>query len=77
MTNSNAAGGAIVDIDARGLKCPWPALRLARMMRAEKCVVIVADDPIAPTEISSLAGEKGWTVEEIRTPLGAGWRIFR
>ncbi|RED16437.1 sulfurtransferase TusA family protein [Parasphingopyxis lamellibrachiae] len=77
MTNNAAAGDATVDIDARGLKCPWPALRLARAMRTQKSAAIVADDPIAPAEISSLAAEKGWTVEEIRTPLGTGWRIFR
>lgn len=77
MTNSAASGDAIVDIDARGMKCPWPALRLARMMRTAQSAVIVADDPVAPAEISSLAGERGWTVKEIPTALGAGWHISR
>ena len=77
MTDSQAETRETVDIDARGLKCPWPALRLARMMRQERSVVIVADDPIAPAEIAALAGDHGWTVTEIQTPLGHGWRVSR
>lgn len=66
-----------VDIDARGLKCPWPALRLARAMRMMKAVVIVADDPIAPAEIAALAEERGWAVADLDTEIGLGWRISR
>ena len=50
-------------IDARGLKCPWPALRLAKAMRAADAVTIVADDPQAPTEIAALAAAHGWSIE--------------
>lgn len=52
-----------VEVDARGLRCPWPALRLARAMRdmpAGGSVAIVADDPAAPREIAALAAEHGW-----------------
>jgi len=77
MTSSSAADSGVVDVDARGLKCPWPALHLARIMRQETRAVIVADDPIAPSEIATLAGERGWAVEEIQTQLGVGWRITR
>jgi tRNA 2-thiouridine synthesizing protein A len=66
-----------VDIDARGLKCPWPALRLARAMRTVDSAVIVADDPIAPREIAALAGEQGWTVGHCETAIGPGWHVFR
>ncbi|MDB5684739.1 MAG: putative redox protein [Sphingomonas bacterium] len=55
-----------VRIDARGLRCPWPALRLARAMReggAGARVRIAADDPAAPREIQALAAEQGWIVE--------------
>jgi tRNA 2-thiouridine synthesizing protein A len=62
-------------VDARGMRCPWPALRLARAMREGDEAVIVADDPIAPREIAALAGERGWTVHPIETEIGAGWRI--
>ncbi len=50
-------------VDARGLRCPWPALRLARAMRDRGGVGqvrIVADDPAAPREIAALAAERGW-----------------
>lgn len=66
-----------IDIDARGLRCPWPALRLARFMRESDRAVIVADDPVAPDEIAALAGEHGWRVEALETPIGRGWRISR
>ncbi|UAK24924.1 sulfurtransferase TusA family protein [Sphingomonas nostoxanthinifaciens] len=51
-----------VAIDARGLRCPWPALRLARVMRSARSVSIRADDPLAPAEIAALATANGWTV---------------
>jgi tRNA 2-thiouridine synthesizing protein A len=55
-------------VDARGLRCPWPALRLARAMREGgegTRVRIVADDPAAPREIAALAAERGWQVTEV------------
>ena len=53
-------------VDARGLRCPWPALRLARAMRdvgVEGTVRILADDPAAPREIAALAAQHGWRVD--------------
>ncbi|WP_268746265.1 sulfurtransferase TusA family protein [Sphingopyxis sp. MWB1] len=50
-------------VDTRGMRCPWPALRLARAMREEKAVLLVADDPRAPAEIAALAAQHGWTME--------------
>jgi tRNA 2-thiouridine synthesizing protein A len=47
-------------INARGMKCPWPALRAARAMRSEDRVTIEADDPIAHRELAALADEHGW-----------------
>jgi tRNA 2-thiouridine synthesizing protein A len=52
-------------LDARGLRCPWPALRLARLMRQSAPgdeIAMLADDPKAPEEISLLAGEHGWSL---------------
>ncbi len=66
-----------VDIDARGLKCPWPALRLARAMRGTDHLTIVADDPIAPSEIAALATENGWQIKKVSTQIGEGWQISR
>ncbi|MET0249247.1 MAG: sulfurtransferase TusA family protein [Sphingobium sp.] len=52
-----------VRIDARGMKCPWPALRAARAMRSAQAVAIEADDPIADRELAAMAHEQGWTFE--------------
>jgi tRNA 2-thiouridine synthesizing protein A len=62
-------------IDARGLRCPWPALRLARAMRESDTARIVADDPIAPAELRALAGERGWRIELVQTSLGEGFLV--
>ena len=51
------------EVDARGMKCPWPALRAARAMRAHDVVLVLADDPIAPRELAALAEEHGWAFE--------------
>lgn len=66
-----------VDVDARGMKCPWPALRLARAMRSAETALIVADDPVAPAEIAALARERNWQIAEVETDLGTGWRVSR
>ena len=50
-----------VHVDARGMKCPWPALRAARAMRSADSVTIDADDPITPGELQALAQQQGWT----------------
>ena len=50
-------------VDARGMRCPWPALRLARAMREGADVLLIADDPQAGREVAALAGEHGWSVE--------------
>ena len=55
-------------IDARGMRCPWPALRLARAMRdaeAEASIRIFADDPKAESEIAGLAAVHGWDLERV------------
>lgn len=61
-------------IDARGMRCPWPALRLARAMRegADE-LVLLADDPAAEGEVRALAGAQGWAV----TDVAEGWRVNR
>jgi tRNA 2-thiouridine synthesizing protein A len=49
-----------VHVDARGMKCPWPALRAARAMRAADAVTVEADDPNAARELAALTQQKGW-----------------
>lgn len=47
-------------IDARGMRCPWPAVRLARALRSGATwVEIVADDPNAPAELAATAAATG------------------
>jgi tRNA 2-thiouridine synthesizing protein A len=56
---------AEVLVNARGLRCPWPVLRLARAVREHPAgtrIRVIADDPAAPGEIAALAAERGWTI---------------
>lgn len=55
-----------MQVDARGMRCPWPVLRLARAMREagpDGRVVLLADDPKAEGEVRALADAQGWTLE--------------
>jgi len=63
-------------LDLRGMRCPWPALRVARAMREGRdAILAVADDPAAPREIAALAAERGWTVSPAQSPLGPALRV--
>ncbi len=65
-------------IDARGMRCPWPAIRAARALRDHPGAIdIIADDPAAPTELASLAAAAGATITPIMNILGPGFRITR
>lgn len=49
-------------IDARGLRCPWPALRLARALRQgehPEPFEVLADDPNAEREMRAVAEAAG------------------
>ncbi|MEC3910600.1 sulfurtransferase TusA family protein [Sphingobium sp. CR2-8] len=50
-----------VMVNARGMKCPWPALRAARALRDATHIVIEADDPIAGRELAALATAQGYS----------------
>jgi tRNA 2-thiouridine synthesizing protein A len=59
------SAGAARLVDARGMLCPWPALRLARAARElgrPGAIRILADDPSAPRELASLCTERGWII---------------
>jgi tRNA 2-thiouridine synthesizing protein A len=74
MTNDAAARL----VDARGMRCPWPALRLARAMREAGEVLLIADDPNAAREVAALAAEHGWAVGDESAQEGEGrWRVRR
>ncbi len=48
-------------VNARGMKCPWPALRAARAMRSADLVTVEADDPNAARELEALTRQHGWS----------------
>lgn len=63
-------------IDARGLRCPWPALRLARALRSGLFPIeILADDPAAEREIRALAAARGAGIETLEIEGGLAFRI--
>ena len=65
-------------LDLRGLRCPWPALRVARAIReagAGAVIVAVADDPAAAREIGAVATERDWTISPQVTEIGAALRL--
>ncbi len=71
-------GGEALVVDARGMRCPWPALRLARAMRTAPHVLLIADDPQAGREVAALAAEHGWQVEADPAADGADrWYVRR
>lgn len=59
-------GQPVISVDARGLRCPWPALRLARAARDAgpgAVIELTADDPAAAGEVAALTAERGWQLE--------------
>lgn len=65
-------------LDLRGLRCPWPALRVARAIReaaAGAIILAVADDPLAPREIAAVADQRGWQIVPHITHIGHGLRL--
>ncbi len=53
-------------IDARGLLCPLPVLRLQKALRARADVVLIADDPMAAIDVPHFcaAGGHDLTLED-------------
>ena len=68
---------AVVQVDARGMRCPLPVLRLARALREHPEAAafhVVADDPAAARDVPAFAAEQGLSAEETG-PLT--WRVRR
>lgn len=66
----------VTRIDARGLRCPWPALRLARALRSGGgAIEILADDPAAEREIRALASARGVGIETLQINGSIAFRI--
>ncbi|HEY4546033.1 MAG TPA: sulfurtransferase TusA family protein [Pedomonas sp.] len=61
-------------VDARGMRCPLPVLRLRRL--AEEVgggvIELLATDPAARTDVPAFCAQKGWTLESVtEQPDGA------
>jgi tRNA 2-thiouridine synthesizing protein A len=66
-------------LDLRGMRCPWPAIRVARALReaGEGAVILaVADDPAAPREIGAVADERGWRISQADSNIGPALRLI-
>lgn len=63
-------------VDARGMRCPWPALRAAKAMRKADAIVVIADDPIAPGELEALAQAQGWSFDVVADEAGPAFRLW-
>jgi len=58
-----------IEVDARGMRCPWPVLRAAKALREHARIRVRADDPIAGRELQALAAERGWTFAVVEEHL--------
>lgn len=67
-------------VDARGLLCPLPVLRLRKRVRAlstgEK-ITLLADDPAAVVDVPHYCNEAGHTLVETREEDGAQAYVIR
>lgn len=65
-------------IDARGQRCPWPSIRLARALReGHGTIQITADDPAAARELTAVAHAAGANIEQISNGLDHVYHIRR
>jgi tRNA 2-thiouridine synthesizing protein A len=63
-------------IDARGLRCPWPSIRLARALRENhRSIEITADDPAAERELTAVAEAAGADIEAAADGAASLYRI--
>lgn len=63
---------ADIIVDARGLRCPLPVLKLRKAAAPGAVIDMVADDPAAAADVPAFAAEMGWRIEETG-PLR--WRL--
>ncbi|HEX9287441.1 MAG TPA: sulfurtransferase TusA family protein [Thermoanaerobaculia bacterium] len=57
--------GPDIEVDARGLLCPLPILRLARAFRGSPSGAVarlLATDPAAVADVEAFCREKGYTL---------------
>lgn len=70
----------IIEIDARGLLCPLPVLKLAKRIKALGVgdqVRLLADDPAAVVDVPHYAAESGHDLIETREADGHQVYVLR
>jgi len=67
----------LIRVDARGLRCPLPVLRLRKAADGVSGrVELLTDDPAAEADVRAFARERGWTVARHETAGGVTcWTI--
>ena len=67
----------LIRIDARGLRCPLPVLRLRKLTEGQTGrVELLTDDPAAEADVPAFARERGWIVESSEPHVsGVRWLI--
>lgn len=67
-----------MEIDARGLRCPMPTLKLGKALRAADAgaeVVLLADDPLARLDVPHFCNEAGAELTAVEDLERGGWRF--
>ncbi|MGN6636790.1 MAG: sulfurtransferase TusA family protein [Oryzihumus sp.] len=69
-----------VEVDARGLRCPLPVIRLAAAARDAAPgtqVVVLATDPAARHDVPAWCRMRGHTLAEVREAADGGHTAYR
>ncbi len=71
----------MITIDARGLRCPMPTLRLQRALREAspgELIELLADDPMAKIDVPHFCGEAGAALQGVEArPPGWAFRVLK
>ncbi len=67
----------VIHVDARGLRCPLPVLRLRKFAEGHAGgIELLTDDPAAEADVPAFIRERGWALESRETVEGATrWRL--
>lgn len=70
----------VVEVDARGLRCPLPVIRLAAAARGAAPgtqVVVLATDPAARHDVPAWCRMRGHTLAEVSEAADGGHTAYR
>ena len=68
----------MIEVDARGMRCPAPTLRLRRALEAAEpgaLVRLLADDPMAKVDVPHFVGQAGHELAD-QAPVDGGAVAF-